>query len=117
MQVCLAQVIENKCKFNPAIGSLVRPQGRQSLLASGENGFKMRRLFLFCHDADIYTAKTCLLQPVMKIALGEPEPTIAIKLMGLFKVMLEKIQNHDLPTRLQGLMSAGHSPRWFLRVM
>jgi hypothetical protein len=54
---------------------------------------------------------------MMQIALGKTEPAVAIKLVRLFKVMLEQIQNHDLPAALQNLVSGGNRVLGIFRVM
>jgi hypothetical protein len=59
---------------------------------AGQNGLKMRRLFLGGDDADFDFLETGGFEPAVQIAFGKTEPTVALKFARFFEIVLEQIQ-------------------------
>ena len=57
-------------------------------------------------DADFDFFKSGILQPSMQITFGETEPAVAIKLPSFFEIMLEQIQQEQLPAWAKNFMCA-----------
>ena len=64
------------------------------MLSAGENGLKMRGLFLSRHDADFNFPESRVLEPAMQIAGRETEPAVAIDCVRFLETMLQQIENH-----------------------
>ena len=64
----------------------------------------MWRLLFSGNDGDFDFFKSGLFEPAVKIALGETEPAVPVKVMGLLKRMTREIKNHDLAVSLQDSM-------------
>ncbi len=63
------------------------------LFRAGKNCLKMRRLFLARHHADFDFFESGAVQPSMQIALREAKPPVTIGIVGLFKTMLQQVQD------------------------
>src|SRR5213082_2201818 len=61
----------------------------------------MRRLFLARHDADLDFLETGVFEPTVQIAFRETKPAVAVKLARFLEVVLEQIEDHDLPAGSQ----------------
>ena len=61
----------------------------------------MRRLSFACDIVDFNFFEPRFLKPIMQRVFCEPQPTIAIETLGLFKIVLEQINDDDLPVRPQ----------------
>ena len=71
----------------------------------------MRWLFLGGDDADFNFLETSSFQPAMQIAFGKSQPAVAVKFARLVEVVLEQIENQNLPAGLQNLVRGGNGVR------
>ncbi len=83
---------------------------RLRFFSARQNGLEMRRLFLGGDDADFDFLEAGFFEPAMQIALGKSRPAVAVKLMRLLEVVLEQIEQQNLPARLQNLVRAANAP-------
>jgi len=70
----------------------------------------MRRLVLARHDADFNLLEAGFVQPAVQIALGKTRPAVAVELLRLVEVVLEQIENQNLPAAPQNFMRAAKWP-------
>lgn len=61
----------------------------------------MGRFLLTRYYTDFNFPETGILQPAVKIALGKTKPPVAIGFASFVKVMLQKVQDHDLASSTQ----------------
>ena len=61
----------------------------------------MRRLIFARDIVDFNFFESRFLKPIVQRVFCEPQPTIAIETLGLFKIMLEQINDDDLSARPQ----------------
>ena len=78
-----------------------------------QNRLEMRRLFLGGDDADFDLLETGGFEPAVQIALGKTQPAVAVKFARLVEVVLEQIENQNLPARLQNFVRGGNGAAGF----
>ncbi len=68
---------------------------------AGQNGLKMRRLFLGGDDADLNFFQACRFEPAVQIAFRKTQPAVAVEFARLVEVVLKQIKQQNLSVRLQ----------------
>jgi len=71
--------------------------GGKLFLAARQDGFEVRRLFFAGNDANFNFLETGVFEPVVQIAFGNTQPTVAVKFVCAVKIMFHQIQNPDVP--------------------
>ena len=70
------------------------------------------RWFLFTgDDADFDFFESCGFEPMMQIAFRETQPAVAVKLVGLVKIVLEQVEDQNLPAGFQNPVRGGEGIR------
>src|SRR2546425_11007436 len=92
-----------RCSPGPHLQSLsteIQPNSGTrvaSLPGARQHGLKMRRLFFAGDDADFDLLEARPLQPAMQIAFRKARPAVPVKFARLMEVVLEQVEDHDLP--------------------
>ena len=95
-----------KCDCDPSL-----------FLSARQHRLKMRRLFLTSDDVYFNFFKTGLFQPAMQIAFRKTQPTVTVKFVGPLELVPGKVQDHNVPARLQQFVSARQGSRRLFGMM
>src|SRR6185369_8266838 len=74
--------------------------------AAGQDSLKIGRLLFTSDNGDFDFLEPRSLQPAMQVTLRETEPGVAVELARALKFMLQEVEDHDLSTRAQDLVSS-----------
>ena len=77
----------------------------------------MRLLLLTRHDADVDLREAGRLEPLVQLALGEPQPAVAEQFARLVELVRDEVENHQLAAGLDDAKRALDGLRRFLGVM
>src|SRR5947207_7927448 len=77
------------------------PLGR--FFGRSQNRLEVWWLFFTRDDGNFDLFKSCCFEPPLQVAFGETKPGIAVKFAGLFELMLQQVEDHDLPAAAKDL--------------
>lgn len=77
-------------------GPLGLRRSRGSFDAAGEQGLEVGRVLFAGDDGDLRVAESGGFEPASEVALGEAEPTVAVKFPGLIEGVLAEVEHQNL---------------------
>ena len=82
------------------------PSSLQTRSAARQDRLEMRGLFFGGDNADFDFFEARFFEPAMQIAFGKAQPAVTVKFVRFLEVVLEQVQNQELPAGLQNFVGA-----------